>query len=251
VATRLWNPLNVSADREAMSQAVARALGEDVSGCTRFTIALSGGGTSTTLYRLLATDFREQIPWERVHLFWSDERYVAPEHPESNIGMVRKELIDGVPIPEANVHAPRTDLEEPDDAARLYEEDVRRLLGYDPRFDWMLLGLGEDGHVASLFPDSAAVEERDRLVVAVRDSPKPPSLRLTMTPPLINRSREIHMLVAGASKRHALEKFREKKSTTWLRPPNLWVDRTASIRDDTHRAQDHVQEDQDEEDHRH
>ena len=234
-----------------MSRAVARALVEAVSACARFTIALSGGGTPKTLYRLLATDFREKIPWERVHLFWSDERYVAPDHPDSNIGMVRKELMDGVSIPEANVHAPRTDLADPDDAARLYEEDVRSLLGYEPRFDWMLLGLGDDGHVASLFPGSAAVDERDRLVVAVRDSPKPPPIRLTVTPPLINLSREIHMLVAGASKRHALEKFAGKQSTTWLRPSTLWVDRAASIGDDTRRAETINQEERDEEDHRH
>ncbi len=234
-----------------MSRAVARALIEAVSACARFTLALSGGETPKPLYRLLATEFRRQIPWERVHLFWSDERYVAPDHPDSNVGTVRKEPIDGVPIPEANVHPPRTDLSDPDDAARLYEEDLRSLLGHEPRFDWMLLGLGEDGHVASLFPGSAAVDELDRLVVAVRDSPKPPPIRLTVTPPLINRSREIHMLVAGASKHHALEKFAGKQSATWLRPPTLWVDRAASSGNDTRRAETMKQEERDEEDHHH
>jgi 6-phosphogluconolactonase len=231
MATRLRNPLNVFPDRDAMSRAVARALVDAVSARTRFTIALSGGSTPQTLYRLLASDFREQIPWERIHLFWSDERYVAPDHPHSNVGMLRNELIDRVPIPEANVHAPRTDLEDAEEAARLYEDDVRRSLGPELRFDWMLLGLGEDGHVASLFSGSAAADERDRLVVAVSDSPKPPRVRLTMTPPLINLSRDIHMLVAGASKRNALERLAKGQSATWLRPPTLWVDRAASIED--------------------
>ena len=231
MATRLRNPLNLFPDRDAMSRAVAQALVDAVSARTRFTIALSGGGTPQSLYRLLASDFREQIPWDRIQLFWSDERYVAPDHPDSNVGMLRKELIDRVPIPEANVHAPRTDLDDAEEAARLYEDDVRRSLGPELRFDWMLLGLGADGHVASLFPGSAAAAERDRLVVAVSDSPKPPRVRLTMTPALINLSRDIHMLVAGASKRNALERLAKGQSATWLRPPTLWVDRTASIED--------------------
>jgi len=236
MATRLRYPLNVFPDHAAMSFAVARAFVKAASARARFTIALSGGGTPQRLYHLLATEFREQVPWERVHLFWSDERYVAPDHPASNVGMVRKELLEGVPMPEANVHAPRTDLIDPDEAARLYENDIRRSLGAEPSFDWVLLGLGDDGHVASLFPGSAAVDERDHLVVAVRDSPKPPPVRLTMTPPLISLSREIHMLVAGASKRHALKELAGKQSATWLRPLTLWVDRDAAFVDDTRRA---------------
>ena len=220
--------MNVFSDRDAMSFAVARAFVDTAKASERFAVALMGGSTPESFYQHLATNFADQVPWTRVHIFWSDERYLAPDHPDSNVGMARKTFIDAVPIPEANVHAPRTDLPDPDDAARLYEEDVRSLLGHEPRFDWMLLGLGEDGHVASLFPGGAALEERDRLVVAVRDSPKPPPVRLTMTPSLINLSREIHMLVAGACKRHALEELAGKQSTTWLRPPTLWVDRAAS-----------------------
>jgi len=225
--------LNVFPNRDAMSFAVARAFVDTAKASERFTVALMGGATPESFYQHLAAEFANQVEWARVHLFWSDERYLAPDHPDSNVRMAHKAFIDAVPIPEANVHAPRTDLANPDDAARLYEEDVRGLLGHEPRFDWMLLGLGEDGHVASLFPGGAAVEERDRLVVAVRDSPKPPPVRLTMTPPLINLSREIHMLVAGASKRQALEELVEKHSATWLRPPTLWVDRAASMGDGT------------------
>ena len=211
-----------------MGFAVARAFVDAASASERFAVALMGGSTPESFYQHLAAEFADQVPWARVQLFWSDERYLAPDHPDSNVGMARKTFIDAVPIPEANVHAPRTDLSDPDDAARLYEEDVRSLLGHEPRFDWMLLGLGEDGHVASLFPGGAALEERGRLVVAVRDSPKPPPVRLTMTPSLINLSREIHMLVAGATKHHALMELTGKQSTTWLRPPTLWVDRAAS-----------------------
>ena len=242
--------MNVFSDRDAMSLAVARAFVDAASASERFAVALMGGSTPESFYRHLATEFAHQVPWARVHLFWSDERYLPPDHPDSNVGMARKTFIDAVPIPQVNVHAPRTDLLDPDGAARLYERDLRSLLGHEPRFDWMLLGLGEDGHVASLFPGGAAVEERDRLVVAVRDSPKPPPVRLTMTPALINLSREIHMLVAGASKRQALAKLAGKRSATWLRPPTLWVDRAASSEDDTRRAKTIKQEERDEEDHR-
>ena len=156
MATRLRYPLNVFPDRDAMSFAVARAFVDTAKASERFTVALMGGATPESFYQHLAVDFADQVPWACVHLFWSDERYLAPDHPDSNVRMAHKAFIDAVPIPEANVHAPRTDLANPDDAARLYEEDVRGLLGHEPRFDWMLLGLGEDGHVASLFPSGGS-----------------------------------------------------------------------------------------------
>ncbi len=201
--------LKVFADLESLSRAVAqafvasaeRAVGER----DRFAVALAGGKTPKLLYHLLATEFREDVPWRNVHLFWSDERYVAREHPDSNYRMVRETLLNSVPIPAENVHAPEVNVEEPDTAAEGYERAIRDFFSpAEAHFDWMVLGLGEDGHVASLFPGSEALEEETRLVVAVRDSPKPPPVRLTMTRPLIGRSREVHFLVAGEAKRQAL-----------------------------------------------
>jgi 6-phosphogluconolactonase len=219
--------MNVFPNRNAMSLAVARSFVHSAAAADSLAIALTGGSTPESFYRLLATDFRSHIPWERIHVFWSDERYVKQDHPQSNVGMSRKALLDLVQIPAANVHAPDTELADADEAAAQYEQEVRNHLGAEPCFDWMLLGLGEDGHVASLFPGSTATRERKRLVVAIDDSPKPPPLRLTMTPPLINRSREIHMLVAGASKRRALSDLMAGNVTEWLRPPTIWADEAA------------------------
>jgi 6-phosphogluconolactonase len=228
MAARLRGPLNVFPNVESMSLAVARAFVSAAAVYDPFAVALTGGTTPEPLYHLLATTHRSFIPWQRVHLFWSDERYVAPGHPESNVGMARRALIDHIPIPEANVHPPNTVLTDPEESAAAYEAEIRAFLGPEPRFDWMLLGLGEDGHVASLFPGGEATKQRERLVVAVRDSPKPPPVRLTMTPPLINRSREIHMLVTGASKRKAVKALTEGRASPWLVPPTLWMERQAA-----------------------
>ena len=186
-------------DREAMGRAVAAAFVEAAQAVESFTVALAGGRTVEPLYRCLA-ELQGEVPWERVHVFWSDERYVSPTDPDSNVRMARELLLNHVPIPEENVHAPRTDLAEPGEAARRYEETLR-----EHSLHWVLLGLGEDGHVASLFPGRPELAEKQRIVVAVHDSPKPPPIRLTLTPAAINAAREVHLLVAGAPKRVALE----------------------------------------------
>jgi 6-phosphogluconolactonase len=197
--------IRVFEDLEELSAAAAGAFAEAARRAVRergrFSVALAGGETPRTLYRSIAARFRESIPWSGVHLFWSDERFVPPEDAESNFRMVREPLLEGVPIPQDNVHRPETELGDPDECARRYESAVRSFSGSEPpRFDWTLLGLGEDGHVASLFPGSPALEESERLVVAIRESPKPPPVRITMTLPLINKSREIHFLVSGRGK---------------------------------------------------
>ena len=205
VAVSTSTYLRVLEGLEELSAAAAGAFAEAARRAVRergrFSAALAGGGTPRTLYRSLAAGFRDSIPWSGVHLFWSDERFVPPEDPDSNYRMVRDSLLELVPVPEGNVHRPETELGDPDDCARRYEDALRSFFDPEPpRFDWMLLGLGEDGHVASLFPGAEALEERRRLILAVRDSPKPPRVRLTMTLPLINQSREIHFLVSGRGK---------------------------------------------------
>ena len=209
-------------DRKAMGRAVALAFVEAAQAVEKFTVALAGGHTTEPLYRCLASELHDEVPWERVHVFWSDERYVPPTDPDSNVRMARELLLNHVPIPEENVHAPRTDLAEPGEAALRYEETLREHSG----LDWVLLGLGEDGHVASLFPGRPELEERQRTVVAVHNSPKPPPVRLTLTPAAINAARDVHLLVAGASKRVALEAVLERDVLDWtVGNVTIWTDR--------------------------
>lgn len=172
----------------------------------RFTLVLAGGGTPRPLYRRLAAAHRDEVPWPRVHVFWGDERYVPADHPESNVRMARETLLDHVPIPAKNVHPFPTGFSDPEEAAATYERSLRAFFeGALPRFDLVLLGLGADGHVASLFPGSRALEERARLVVPVR-GPKPPPLRLTLTLPALNAAARVHFIVTGGAKADALER---------------------------------------------
>ena len=197
-------------DPEVMGRAVALAFVEAAQAAESFTVALAGGRTPEPLYRSLASELRDEVPWERVHVFWSDERYVSPTELMSNVRLAHEILLDQVPIPENNVHAPRTDLTDPGEAAQRYEETLRERSG----LDWVLLGLGEDGHVASLFPGRPELEERQRMIVAVHDSPKPPPVRLTLTPAAINAAREVHLLVRRIQTRRA--KSRSRWESPWL-----------------------------------
>jgi 6-phosphogluconolactonase len=201
--------IRVYRDRERLSRALAEgfvaAARERASDGGRFSVALAGGSTPRRLYELLATEFRDEAPWEHIHFFWSDERYVAHDHADSNVLMVREVLFDMVKIPSENIHAPPTELDDPEQAAIRYEATIREFSALEkPRLDWVLLGLGEDGHFASLFPGSAALEEKTRSVIVVRNSPKPPPVRLTMTLPLINQAAHVHFLVSGDGKAEAL-----------------------------------------------
>lgn len=204
--------IRIFPDEASLSRGVARAFVERASSVERFRVALAGGSTPRLLYGLLATEYREAIAWERVHFFWSDERYVPPDHPDSNYRMVRQALFDQVDMPSDNLHVPPTGLEDPEEAARRYEEELQSCLGGEPRFDWVLLGLGEDGHTASLFPGASSLDERSRLVIVVRDSPKAPPVRLTLTLRALNLASEIHFLVTGSSKAEALRSTLEGPS---------------------------------------
>ena len=174
----------------------------------RFTWALSGGSTPRDLYRLLASDgYRDRMPWNAIHFFWGDERHVPPDHPDSNFHMTREAMLDAVPVPPGNVH--RVPAEEPDAsrAAAEYESTLRSFFGLAqgewPRFDLILLGLGKDGHTASLFPGGDAVNERERLVVAPWVEAQQ-TFRVTLTPPVLNHARRSMFLVSGEEKAEAL-----------------------------------------------
>ena len=170
----------------------------------RFCVALSGGSTPLAMYaRLVQPGFKERVVWSKTHLFWGDERCVPPDHPDSNFGSAQKAFLDHVPIPIENRHRILGELK-PAQAALAYERELSIFLedASLPRLDLTLLGLGEDGHTASLFPGSPALLEKARWVVAVEHQQPPPPLvdRVTLTPLVINASRFILILVSGAGK---------------------------------------------------
>jgi 6-phosphogluconolactonase len=201
--------LRVSSNlHELSSQAAAamvRVIDAAVNETGQCSVALSGGDTPRELNRLLATRFRDQIPWNKVHVFWGDERYVAADHPDSNYRMARETLLDHVPCPAANIHPMPTHFQAPESAADDYERTLRQHFGAGgPHFDLNLLGVGSDGHTASLFPRSLALKERERWVMSVR-SVAHAAPRLTLTWPALTQSANIYVLVAGANKAGAVK----------------------------------------------
>lgn len=170
----------------------------------RFAVALAGGSTPQRLYELLAGRvYGEGIPWPLVFLFWGDERCVPPEDADSDYRMVRDAMLGRIAVPEANVHPMYSGLKSPEEAAAGYEEIIRQVFrlvpGQVPQFDLVLLGLGADGHTASLFPHSAAINEKERLVVADYVQALK-AYRLTLTLPVINNAAAVLFLVTGESK---------------------------------------------------
>jgi 6-phosphogluconolactonase len=167
-------------------------------------VSLSGGSTPKTPYGLLASDeFRDRFPWPRVSWYWGDERFVPHDHPESNFRMIREAMLAKAPVPPENIHPISTD-GAPEDAARRYERTLQEAYGATtldpprPLFDVTLLGLGADGHTASLLPGELVLNERKRWVAAV--SHGRPEVRITMTYPVIESSRRVAFLVAGDEK---------------------------------------------------
>lgn len=216
------SPQDVSSEAAARFQRLAA---DSIAAAGRFSVALSGGSTPRALYRLLAAPpFSEAIDWPRVHLFWGDERFVPAEHPDSNYGLAREAFISRVPIPAVNVHPIPTESGDPEAAAARYEEALRQFFpapeGEMPHFDLVLLGLGADGHTASLFPGSPALDEHDRLVVATY-VPKLSAWRLTLTPPLLRGARHVLFLVAGLDKASALREVLEGPYDPYRLPAQL------------------------------
>jgi 6-phosphogluconolactonase len=201
-------------DAEALAGHAATWLTERVSAAgQRAGVALSGGSTPKRLYQLLAgAKFREVFPWKRVHWFWGDERFVPKDDPLSNYQMVREAMLDAAPIPAENVHPVTTEGMTPEEAAAAYERELKAFYGADrldpgrPLFEVTLLGLGDDGHTASLFPGTAVLAERSRWVAAVVGAK--PEARITLTYPALESSREVAFLVAGAGKREIFSRVR-------------------------------------------
>lgn len=200
--------IDVSPDFEGLAHRVAQWI-VDLACATRgrFAIALSGGSTPKRLYQLLATPpLVEAMPWERVHLFWGDDRFVPWDDPNSNYGMARDAMIAHVPIPAANVHGIRMQ-GTPDSAAEEYERTLKSYYGADvlsadrPLFDVNLLGMGPDGHTASLFPSKPALDEKHRWVTGVPEPGLNPIVpRVTLTFPALESARSVAFVAAGADK---------------------------------------------------
>jgi 6-phosphogluconolactonase len=204
-------PLEIYPNGAALAEAAAEHFvaqaAEVMDARGRFLVALAGGSTPRATYTLLATDpFASRVDWSHVHVFWGDERCVPPDHADSNYRMAREALLDRVHIPAENVHRIAGELE-PTQAAASYERELKVILGADGRLDMVLLGMGSDGHTASLFPSTAALEERDWWVIE-NYVEKLGTWRITLTLPTINRARQVTFLVAGPSKAAPLARIR-------------------------------------------
>jgi 6-phosphogluconolactonase len=206
--------LEILADPEALARRVAEwLLSEAVSKDGVFAVALSGGSTPRRLYEQLAgPPCRDAFPWSRTHWFWGDERFVPHDDALSNYRMVREALLSRVPIPAVNIHPIPTEGVSPEAAAFAYERELKSFYGTErldparPLFDVTLLGLGPDGHTASLFPGTAVLAERHRWVAAVVGAKS--EARITLTYPALESSRRAAFLVAGAGKRAMLDRLR-------------------------------------------
>jgi 6-phosphogluconolactonase len=234
--------LEILADADALALRVAEwllAIANAKKG--RFSVLLSGGSTPRRLYqRLGEPHYRDAVPWSRIHWFWGDERFVPWSDPQSNYRMACEAMLSRVSI--ANAHPIPTEGLDPQAAAAVYERELKSFYGSDrldpkrPLFDVNLLGLGPDGHTASLFPESHMLEERDRWVGSVTDPQGLP--RITLTFPALDNSRDVAFLVEGQEKREVLERFlrgdRDLPATRVRPVGTLWVfgDKAAAPRTD-------------------
>jgi 6-phosphogluconolactonase len=223
-------------DLDALSHAAAdelatlvRAAVVDRGTCS---VALSGGSTPQRLFRLLAEAGPDALPWEHVDLWWGDERSVPPDHADSNYRMARESLIDPLGLAASHVHRIAGELADHDAAARTYSRELVTALGSPPTFDVVLLGMGPDGHTASLFPGSPALDETSRWVVAnLVTSPlvHGTATRITLTAPALNAARHIRFLVAGADKAASLAQVLEGEHDPKRYPSQLIAPDTGDL----------------------
>jgi 6-phosphogluconolactonase len=212
-----FGKLVVCPDAEALARAAALWMKDRIAPLQgRIAIALSGGSTPRRLFQLMGSEFKDQFPWPRMHFFWGDERFVPHDSPESNFRMAHEALLSRIAIPPGNVHPVPTQGIDVDEAARAYERELQRFYGAPALrqdkflFDVQLLGLGEDGHTASLIPGEPVLEERTRWAAAV--SHGRPETRITLTYPPIESSRHVGFLVSGAAKRDILRTVRAQSA---------------------------------------
>jgi 6-phosphogluconolactonase len=204
VETHLRERVQIFSDPESLSHGVtsgfidmARKFIEEKG---RFMVAISGGLTPNRMFSLLGSEYRDQVNWQCVHVFWVDERCVPVEDELSNYRHARDRWLAHVPLPDRNIHRIRGEQNAEEEALR-YEDEIKKIFGVQgfPEFDLILLGLGEDGHTASLFPDSDSLEEKDRIAIPVLVK-KNGSWRITLTLGVLNHARNIFFLVSGETK---------------------------------------------------
>ena len=220
--------IRVLADPPALFHAAAEHFVEVAKATVKergqFTVALSGGSTPKGLFQDLATAERGALPWDKMFFFWGDERHVPPDHPESNYRMANEALLSRVLVPAANVFRIPAEDADASLAAASYESTLRGFFklspGQFPRFDLILLGMGPDGHTASLFPKTKALAETERLVVA-NWVEKFQTDRITFTVPVLNAAREVNFLVAGQDKADALHQVLEGSDSPELYPSKM------------------------------
>ena len=182
-----------------------------IAGRGRFSVALPGGSVATSFFPRLA---RSGVDWSRTHFFWGDERAVPPADPESNFGLARSMWFDPAGVPAAQIHRMEADAADPQAAAARYSDAMVRLLGSPPVIDLVLLGVGPDGHVCSLFPGHPLLAEESRFVAVVDDSPKPPPRRLTLTMPVLAAAGLVVVAATGSSKAAVLREALEQPDSS-------------------------------------
>jgi len=191
------------------------------SGRDNFALALSGGSTPKILFTLLAQPpYRQSIRWEIFHLFWGDERCVPPDHQESNYGAVRDILLNHIQIPAKNIHRIKGEANPEEEAVR-YAGEIKKFVtggknGW-PIFDWIFLGMGTDGHTASLFPGTTALKVIDR-VCTVGNHPETGQKRITLTYPTINHAKRVSFLITGGNKRNLIQQILNEEKAAWRYP---------------------------------
>jgi len=209
---------------QAAAEEVIRSATDAVAQRGRFTIALSGGSTPRNLYTLIAANASATLPWDQMFFFWGDERHVPQDSPDSNYRMAQEALLSKVPVPPANIFPVPAENPDAAQAAEIYEQTLRKFFavapGEFPRFDLILLGMGPDGHTASLFPETPALQEKSRLVVA-NWVEKLGSSRITFTLPLLNAARRVAFLVSGTDKAAALHEVLEGSAPSEKYPSRL------------------------------
>jgi 6-phosphogluconolactonase len=210
---------------QAAATLIARLSAEAAATRGRFTVALSGGSLPKIVGPPLVSEpMRSQIDWSTWHVFWADERCVPLDHADSNFRLARQHLFDQAKIPVAQIY-PIDDSFEPDVTAKAYEAILNQIFqsgpGRPPRFDLILLGMGPDGHIASLFPHHTLLEESSRWVAPIFDSPKPPPERITLTLRVINQARQVAFVAAGAGKADILAQVLQTDAPTKNIPAQL------------------------------
>jgi 6-phosphogluconolactonase len=209
---------------QAAADEVIRAATDAVAQRGRFTIALSGGSTPKNLYTLIAANASANLPWDRMFFFWGDERHVPPDDPDSNYRMAKESFLSKVAIPPGNIFPVPAENPDASAAAETYEQTLRTFFalapGEFPRFDLILLGMGPDGHTASLFPETAALQEKSRLVVA-NWVEKLNASRITLTLPVLNAARCVAFLVSGTDKAAVLHEVLEGNAPPEKYPSKL------------------------------